>query len=35
MSAQPLAILGAGMMTGVGHNAPATCAAIRCAIAAG
>lgn len=32
MSAPPIAILGAGMMTGVGLTAPATCAAIRCAI---
>lgn len=29
---QPLAIIGSGMVTGVGLNAPATCAAIRCAI---
>jgi 3-oxoacyl-[acyl-carrier-protein] synthase-1 len=28
----PLAITGTGMVTGVGLNAPATCAAIRCAI---
>jgi 3-oxoacyl-[acyl-carrier-protein] synthase-1 len=28
----PLAITGVGMVTGVGLNAPATCAAIRCAI---
>lgn len=32
MTAPPVAILGAGMMTGVGLNAPASCAAIRCAI---
>jgi 3-oxoacyl-[acyl-carrier-protein] synthase-1 len=32
VSAQPLAIAGAGLVTGVGLNAPATCAAIRCAI---
>jgi 3-oxoacyl-[acyl-carrier-protein] synthase I len=29
---QPIAILASGMVTGVGLNAPATCAAIRCAI---
>jgi 3-oxoacyl-[acyl-carrier-protein] synthase-1 len=29
---QPVAILGAGMVTGVGLNAPASCAAIRCGI---
>ena len=32
MSGFPLAITGAGMVTGVGLNAPASCAAIRCAI---
>lgn len=32
MTALPVAILGAGMMTGVGLTAPASCAAIRCAI---
>lgn len=32
MTAPPIAILGAGMMTGVGLTAPASCAAIRCAI---
>lgn len=32
MTAAPIAILGAGMMTGVGLTAPASCAAIRCAI---
>lgn len=32
MTAPPVAILGAGMMTGVGLSAPASCAAIRCAI---
>lgn len=32
MSSFPLAITGVGMVTGVGLNAPATCAAIRCAI---
>ncbi len=32
MTAPPVAILGAGMMTGVGLTAPASCAAIRCAI---
>jgi 3-oxoacyl-[acyl-carrier-protein] synthase I len=32
MTAPPLAIVGAGMMTGVGLTAPASCAAIRCAI---
>ncbi|MGZ8943385.1 MAG: hypothetical protein ACXW00_11495 [Methylobacter sp.] len=32
MSGFPLAITGTGMVTGVGLNAPATCAAIRCAI---
>ena len=32
MSAQPIAILGAGMMTGVGLTAEASCAAIRCGI---
>ena len=32
MSGFPLAITGVGMVTGVGLNAPATCAAIRCAI---
>lgn len=30
--ARPLAILASGMVTGVGLNAPASCAAIRCAI---
>ena len=29
MTASPVAILGAGMMTGVGLTAPASCAAIR------
>ena len=32
MTAPPVAIVGAGMMTGVGLTAPASCAAIRCAI---
>lgn len=32
MSAQPLAIVGSGMVTGVGLSAPASCAAIRCAL---
>ena len=32
MTAQPIAILGAGMMTGVGLTAEASCAAIRCGI---
>ncbi len=32
MSASPVAIIGAGMMTGVGLTEPASCAAIRCAI---
>jgi 3-oxoacyl-[acyl-carrier-protein] synthase-1 len=32
MSSFPLAITGAGMVTGVGLNAPASCAAIRCAL---
>jgi 3-oxoacyl-[acyl-carrier-protein] synthase-1 len=32
MSGFPLAITGTGMVTGVGLSAPATCAAIRCAI---
>jgi 3-oxoacyl-[acyl-carrier-protein] synthase-1 len=32
MTAPPVAIIGAGMMTGVGLTAPASCAAIRCAI---
>ncbi len=32
MTGFPLAISGTGMVTGVGLNAPATCAAIRCAI---
>ena len=32
MTAQPLAIVGSGMVTGVGLSAPASCAAIRCAI---
>lgn len=32
MTGQPLAIAGSGMVTGVGLSAPATCAAIRCAI---
>jgi 3-oxoacyl-[acyl-carrier-protein] synthase-1 len=32
MSQQPLAIVGSGMVTGVGGNAPASCAAIRCGI---
>jgi 3-oxoacyl-[acyl-carrier-protein] synthase I len=29
---QPIAILASGMVTGVGLNAPASCAAIRCAV---
>jgi 3-oxoacyl-[acyl-carrier-protein] synthase-1 len=33
MTAPPVAVVGAGMMTGVGLSAPASCAAIRCAIA--
>ena len=33
MTAPPIAIIGAGMMTGVGLSGPASCAAIRCAIA--
>lgn len=32
MTGQPLAIVGSGMVTGVGLTAPASCAAIRCAI---
>ena len=32
MTSQPLAIVGSGMVTGVGLSAPASCAAIRCAI---
>ena len=32
MNGFPLAITGTGMVTGVGLNAPASCAAIRCAI---
>ncbi len=32
MSAKPVAILSTGMVTGVGFNAPASCAAIRCGI---
>lgn len=32
MSSFPLAITGVGMVTGVGLNAPASCAAIRCAL---
>lgn len=32
MSSQPMAILASGMVTGVGFTAPATCAAIRCAV---
>jgi 3-oxoacyl-[acyl-carrier-protein] synthase-1 len=32
VSSQPLAIVGSGLVTGVGLSAPATCAAIRCAI---
>ena len=32
MTALPLAITGVGVVTGVGLNAPASCAAIRCAI---
>jgi len=32
MNGQPLAIAGSGMVTGVGLSAPASCAAIRCAI---
>lgn len=32
MSSFPLAITGVGMVTGVGLNAPTTCAAIRCTI---
>lgn len=32
MTAPAIAILGAGMMTGVGLTAPSSCAAIRCAI---
>jgi len=33
MNRQALAILGSGMVSGVGLNAPASCAAIRCGIA--
>jgi 3-oxoacyl-[acyl-carrier-protein] synthase-1 len=29
---QPLSVLASGMVTGVGLNAPSSCAAIRCAI---
>jgi 3-oxoacyl-[acyl-carrier-protein] synthase-1 len=29
---KPISILAAGMVTGVGHDAPSSCAAIRCAI---
>ena len=32
MSTPPVAILGCGMMTGVGLSAEASCAAIRCAL---
>ena len=32
MTAFPIAITGVGLVTGVGLNAPATCAAIRCAL---
>ena len=32
MNRQTLAILGSGMVSGVGLNAPASCAAIRCGI---
>ena len=32
MKSLPLAITGVGMITGVGLSAPASCAAIRCAI---
>jgi len=32
MNSQPLAIMGSGMVSGVGLSAPASCAAIRCAI---
>ena len=32
MTAFPIAITGVGMVTGVGLNAPASCAAIRCAL---
>ena len=32
MTSLPLAITASGMVTGVGLNAPASCAAIRCAI---
>jgi len=32
MSTQPLAIVGSGMVTGVGLTAPSSCAAIRCAV---
>ena len=32
MSQQPLAIVGSGMVTGVGLSAPTSCAAIRCGI---
>jgi 3-oxoacyl-[acyl-carrier-protein] synthase I len=32
MTAQPLAIVGSGMVCGVGLSAPASCAAIRCAL---
>ncbi len=32
MTTQPLAIVGSGMVTGVGLTAPASCAAIRCGI---
>ena len=33
MSAHPIAILSAGLVTSVGHSAPATCAAVRAKIA--
>ena len=32
MNSQALAIVGSGMVSGVGLSAPASCAAIRCAI---
>jgi len=32
MTAQPLSIVGSGMMTAVGLNAPSSCAAIRCGL---
>ena len=32
MTPHPLTIVGSGMVTGVGLNGPASCAAIRCAI---